>query len=326
MMKTLSILLLLSVIYFPLPSQLSVRLDGRKDLKSNSKLLKELNSPEKDSLLQYHPMQKGNKWIYSYYENIGSNHNEEWVFKGYIEREIISDTVIADDRYFVFRAIDYVDSSITTEYFCSDSIDIELIEPASPRRFRAIDFLVAKDTSTVGPTYFQVRSFPSSVIFSLSLPMRAVTLINEIASPDYLVEFRYYFGLGLAYISYENFFKEFFRIHLSYAKIGNNQYGDNPLSVQENKRITPTEFTLFQNYPNPFNPVTTIKYALTQTSFVSLKVYNVFGKEVATLVQGKRNAGEHSVQFDGPLLASGVYFYQIRVDNNSITKKALLLK
>ena len=88
----------------------------------------------------------------------------------------------------------------------------------------------------------------------------------------------------------------------------------------------PVTFSLKQNYPNPFNPTTTIEYSIPQNSFVTLKVFNVLGKEVATLVNGQNDAGKNKVDFDATGLNSGVYFYKIEAGSFSETKKMVLLK
>jgi len=89
----------------------------------------------------------------------------------------------------------------------------------------------------------------------------------------------------------------------------------------------PTEYKLNQNYPNPFNPKTIINYELGITNYVSLKVYDVRGNEIATLVNEKRSAGSYSAQFDGSNIPSGIYFYRLEVDGNMIdTKRMVLLK
>lgn len=80
------------------------------------------------------------------------------------------------------------------------------------------------------------------------------------------------------------------------------------------------------NYPNPFNPSTTIRFALPENSFVTLKVYDVLGKEVATLVNEERSAGYHGVQFNASQLASGIYFYQIQAGTYRAVKKMILMK
>lgn len=94
----------------------------------------------------------------------------------------------------------------------------------------------------------------------------------------------------------------------------------------EDEQLNPTEFSLDQNYPNPFNPATTITFSLTQKSDVSLKVFNLLGQEVATVVNGVKTAGVHKVNFDASELTSGVYFYTIKSGEFVSTKKMILLK
>ncbi len=100
---------------------------------------------------------------------------------------------------------------------------------------------------------------------------------------------------------------------------------DGTTSVSLEKNI-PTEFALMQNYPNPFNPSTTIRYELPRESFVTLKVYNVLGQEVATLVNEKKEAGRYEVAFDGSGLTSGVYVYRLQAKDFISSLKLLLLK
>jgi hypothetical protein len=87
-----------------------------------------------------------------------------------------------------------------------------------------------------------------------------------------------------------------------------------------------TAFELSQNYPNPFNPTTAITYSVPQNSFVTLKVYDVLGSEVAELVNGQVEAGVHKVNFNAFNLNSGIYFYTIKAGNFSETKKLMLMK
>jgi hypothetical protein len=96
--------------------------------------------------------------------------------------------------------------------------------------------------------------------------------------------------------------------------------------VEQIGNLTPTEFRLEQNYPNPFNPSTTIQYAISNRQFVTLKVYDLLGNEIATLVDEYKPAGIHNVQFTMYNLASGIYFYQLKTENLVQTKKMILLR
>jgi hypothetical protein len=86
------------------------------------------------------------------------------------------------------------------------------------------------------------------------------------------------------------------------------------------------DFALANNYPNPFNPSTKIEYSLPTSEYVSLKVYDIIGREVATLVSTQQNAGTHKVEFNASNLTSGVYFYKIEAGSFASVKKMLLLK
>ena len=103
-------------------------------------------------------------------------------------------------------------------------------------------------------------------------------------------------------------------------------------SANNSNDLTPDNFTLYQNYPNPFNPTTTIKYSIPSVistegrNLVTLKVYDVLGNEIATLVNEEKSAGEYQVNFDASKLASGIYFYQLKAGSFVQTKKMILLK
>jgi hypothetical protein len=89
---------------------------------------------------------------------------------------------------------------------------------------------------------------------------------------------------------------------------------------------TPVEYSLHQNYPNPFNPRTTIKFAMKEAGNVELKVYNVMGQLIATLVNAEMKAGVHAINFNGDQFASGVYFYSVKANGFQSVKKMMLVK
>lgn len=103
---------------------------------------------------------------------------------------------------------------------------------------------------------------------------------------------------------------------------GTNEYSD----IVEVDFVGPTEFKLNQNYPNPFNPSTVISYSVPGTEFVTIKVYDMLGNEVAVLVSEEKTAGNHITAFNSTGLSSGTYYYRIQAGSFSDTKKMILLK
>ena len=145
-------------------------------------------------------------------------------------------------------------------------------------------------------------------------------------------------NLGVALNNTRNYFGH----PVSHKLIVLNLWGDPslklkyyiPTSVEEDN-VIPTEFFLYQNYPNPFNPTTKIKYSIPESplpggdgrgGLVTLKVYDVLGNEIATLVNEEKPAGSYEIEFNGSNLLSGIYFYQLRAGTFIQTKKMVLLR
>lgn len=104
-------------------------------------------------------------------------------------------------------------------------------------------------------------------------------------------------------------------------------YGDTTtVGVEDEENPIAKEFRLEQNYPNPFNPTTTISFIISQSQDVELKLFDVLGNEIAVLIDEYQQAGEHKIEFNGSILTSGIYFYQLKVADFQQTKKLLLLK
>ena len=103
---------------------------------------------------------------------------------------------------------------------------------------------------------------------------------------------------------------------------GSFEYSD----VVEVEVTTPLEYALEQNYPNPFNPTTTIKFELPEKNFVQLKIFDVLGSEVATLMNEEKAPGSYEVFFDAAKLVSGVYIYSLKAGNFTQSKKMILMK
>jgi hypothetical protein len=122
----------------------------------------------------------------------------------------------------------------------------------------------------------------------------------------------------------------------TYGIIAFNIYGNSDTSnfatitvdpvTNLNEQNNLTSYSLDQNYPNPFNPVTSIQYVVSSRQFVTLKVFDVLGNEVATLVKEEKPTGEYEIEFDAQGLTSGVYFYQLKAGSFIQTKKMVLLR
>ena len=107
----------------------------------------------------------------------------------------------------------------------------------------------------------------------------------------------------------------------------NIQAYQNPVAINNYHNELPDKYFLSQNYPNPFNPVTNLKFGISEFGFVSLKVYDILGNELMTLVNGIKPAGNYEVEFNGSHITSGVYFYTLSINGIRIdTKRMLLLK
>jgi hypothetical protein len=101
---------------------------------------------------------------------------------------------------------------------------------------------------------------------------------------------------------------------------------DPTTGIKEGEDHLPVDYYLSQNFPNPFNPTTTIKFEIPERSFVALKVYDVLGNEIATLINEEKPAGSYEITFDGSDLTSGIYFYKIQAGSFVEIKKMVLLK
>ncbi|QQS36276.1 MAG: T9SS type A sorting domain-containing protein [Ignavibacteriales bacterium] len=127
----------------------------------------------------------------------------------------------------------------------------------------------------------------------------------------------FYFGYEVFYTLFEDSIDG--NVHLFGRKFLN------PVGAVDDD-VTLTDFTLYQNYPNPFNPVTKIKWSTQKGSRQSLRIYDVLGNEVATLVNEYKPIGDYQVEFDASDLSSGIYFYRLQVGDRSFSRKMILLK
>jgi hypothetical protein len=104
------------------------------------------------------------------------------------------------------------------------------------------------------------------------------------------------------------------------------KYNELISGITNNQNITPENYSLMQNYPNPFNPSTKISFSLPKAGDVSLVVFDILGREVATIINNYKSAGNYTVNFDASNLSSGIYFYTLKSGNFTESKKMVLMK
>jgi hypothetical protein len=169
-------------------------------------------------------------------------------------------------------------------------------------------------------TYFGMQTIYKSYYSSFQGSPMTKYFINYIAKNfgTYYMHYNELWLSGMHGVQYDKYY------YLLGAKINGIVYGDTTLPITEVINIysgKTNKFELFQNYPNPFNPATKIKYQIEKNSFVSIKVYDILGREIENLVNERQNAGTYEVSFDGSNLPSGIYFYRLQVENSDNSKQ-----
>ena len=173
----------------------------------------------------------------------------------------------------------------------------------------ALEWTTATETNSYG---FEIERASSS-----TTPIRVWKKIGSVNGSGTTTEKHFYHFLDKNIPEVQKAFYRLKQIDLN----GQFEYS-NEIEVY----IAPIEFALNQNYPNPFNPSTVIKYAVKEAGLVKVKVFDVLGNEVVSLVNETKEAGYHSVEFKAPNLPSGVYIYTLQVNGFSASQKMLLLK
>ena len=267
------------------------------------------------------PLNVGNKWYYQ----AGSTRNE--FYYGVIKE--ITDTLSNGFR------------EVTSKYYYQDSIHVSKefwaylnskfyfnsTAPSLNYAYRCFDDSLSKDTCI---SDYECWSLIEYRIFNMADTVQAYEnfkLGHLSSSADRITTFP---GIGIV-------MKEFI-VNPPYIKdstylIGIYKDGEvlgdtiikNTVDIDDNLPL-PSKFYLCQNYPNPFNPSTKIEYSIPKTSFVTLKVYDILGREVATLVNEEKSGGKYEVEFNGNGLSSGIYFYKLQAGNYTSVKIMILIK
>lgn len=179
---------------------------------------------------------------------------------------------------------------------------ILLLIPLSEIRPQVQHLILADTTIATTATFIGTNSITAGPNFTIS----------NTGNATFLTGGQIYLRTGVSVVSGGTF-----KTVLDTTLVG-VEYGD--------EKIIPENFSLLQNYPNPFNPSTKIKYAIPQSSMVVLKVIDILGNEVETLVNEEKQAGSYELSWYAENLPTGVYFYQLKVGNFVETKKMVLMK
>jgi len=270
-------------------------------------------SQTQSDYLDYFPMHIGDKWTYQLVEY--DYFNDDTLGISYLSFEITGDTILEDGfKYFVFSSDEIYPhksfSSIDTanlivydgcygEYKLDAPPDSIWIDQNGQQNWILID------TSEVG----NLNITSPQIIFQ-----QGYGIFNRTLSK----------GFGLSYVE-EGDLGLHQRRYLVYCKINGIEYGT-PVSVEKDKIEIPLTFNLYQNYPNPFNPTTLIRYYLNKSTGIKLEVFDLLGNKVKTLVNKFQKSGEYDVIFNSENLSSGIYFYKLKSEKQSIAKKMLILK
>ncbi len=270
-----------------------------------------------DSLHTFYPLEVGNVWQYK----VANIVEDQTVNKGYDFMKVLSDTIIGDNICFKVETVGWFD---TIKYQIYDSLKGSIVSYLLDEE--AISFKLNSMNNECWPYEM------GSEICNRGTYLESI--FDEEKPVIYFSQGGYnskYFHLakdfGTVWMSYDISWisRDIWYYDLVYAKIGGIEYGTF-VSVENEDSSHPIDYFLSQNYPNPFNPSTRINYSLPHSSKVTLKVYDILGNEIKTLVNKEQNAGIYEVEYDSKGLSSGIYFYRIVTDEFSETKKMILMR
>jgi hypothetical protein len=267
----------------------------------------------------WYPLQIGNKWQYSY------GLTEIY----YYSVEVIGDTIMPNEK--IYQILDEEgniryqrneDNQYVYEYNQFDSTEILLYDFISPDR------TIWK--SKYDNYYYGVQKTERdySYLPNIELTWKLFDLVqidSSVTPPDTIFgamidvyPTQITKGIGVTSYSYGSF------SGLCGAIINGDSLGT--ITSIKDKSLTQNSYHIYQNYPNPFNPNTNIEFSIPNEEFVEINIYNSLGQKVKNLINGVIPSGSHSLKFEGEGYSSGIYFYQLKTNNYTNSKKMLLLK
>jgi len=284
-------------------------------------LIGSISFSQSNEFLDFYPLSVGNQWtmlsqfdVPPYEEHYFVSVEKDTLINDKIYFKIKTEYPFSNSKYYSFERIDTLTSRVIRydKYYSIDYI-IDSLEAEGE------DFFTAERYHSIYPFNNPTQCYwvKTDTVLNIQTVIKAFQGINNDWWPPAYILAK---GFGLVEIQGTQW-----RTELVYAKIDGIEYGTPVGNIKEESSL-PKEFVLTQNYPNPFNPTTIIKYDIPGFSFITLKVYDVLGKEIATLVNDEKPAGSYEVEFSAIGLPSGIYFYKLQAGNFIETKKMVLMK
>ncbi len=285
--------------------------------------------------LKYYPLQTGSYWEYMDYYISYNPYEED---SSFYSLEVSGDTVLSNGKsYKVLLRKSIPFNGYTGKWYTRvDTLTACVYnyttEPVFPENEFLFDSLLA-DSGDIFAGSFSGHSFGGGNFFQTEcLDVYTDTLFGlatnfkDFQDESDIPAVTYTMGKGLGLIASYAWELAYWSTSLKYAKINGVEYGTQITAVSDKINEQPENFLLYQNYPNPFNPVTNIEFLLPHPGFVTLKVYDVLGNEIRTLVHEEKNSGRYKVTFDGANLSSGIFFCVMRSGNFVQSRKMMLIK
>ena len=283
-------------------------------------LIAEVANSQQNQYSSYFPLKAGNLWVYSWY-------NTQWGQSGRLKKKIDSSFTANGHTYFKYQDYFYRVDSLSANVFmytpgsgCSWSPNEKMCDSLSARLNDTVKYSCGSYITRCADTN-NINLFGSS----RRSKHFAFGYNGRVFVKDFGI-YEIYTGTGTA----------FYAEHLIGCVINGILYGDtNLVGVNQISSVIPEAISLTQNYPNPFNPSTKIKFTIPLSRGVSegrgvlarLVIYDILGREIATLVNEQLQPGTYEVEWDGSNYPSGVYFYQLSINNEQLaTKKMVLVK